>query len=98
MLPLMLSLCWLGLGMLIGALANAAKLRPAAWARRGWMVVLGIGALVALLGGWLGAALLGLAFVWPIAVWYAVSSFSLLPRLIAWWSTRRRAYRQPRPI
>ncbi|HLI91902.1 MAG TPA: hypothetical protein VKV37_24655 [Ktedonobacteraceae bacterium] len=98
MLPLMLSLCWLGLGMLIGALANAAKLRPAAWARRGWMVVLGIGALVALLGGWLGAALLGLTFAWPTAVWCAVLGVALLPRLIAWWGARRRAYRRPRPI
>ncbi len=58
----------------------------------------GIGALVALLGGWLGAALLGLTFAWPTAVWCAVLGVALLPRLIAWWGARRRAYRRPRPI
>jgi uncharacterized membrane protein YeaQ/YmgE (transglycosylase-associated protein family) len=98
MLPLILSLCWLVLGMLIGALANAAKLRPDAWTRRGWMAMLGIGALVALIGGWLGALLLGLTFAWPTAVWCAVLGVALLPRLIARWGVWRRAYRHPQAM
>jgi uncharacterized membrane protein YeaQ/YmgE (transglycosylase-associated protein family) len=98
MMPLILSLCWVVLGLLIGALANAAKLRPAVWARRGWLAMLGLGALVALLGGWLGAALLGLTFAWPTAIWCAVLGVALLPRLIVWWSARRRAYRRPQTM
>ena len=43
---LILSLFWLLIGLLIGALANAAKLRPAAWDRGGRLGMLGLGALV----------------------------------------------------
>ena len=49
---LLLSLFWVLLGLLIGALANAAKLRPAAWVRGGRLGMLGLGALVAVLRGW----------------------------------------------
>ncbi len=51
---LLLSLFWVLLGLLIGALANVAKLRPAAWVRGGRLGMLGLGALIAVLGGWLG--------------------------------------------
>lgn len=47
---LILSLLWIVLGLFIGALANAAKLRPAAWSRGGHLGMLGLGALVAVLG------------------------------------------------
>ena len=85
---LILSLFWLLLGLLIGALANAAKLRPAAWVRGGRMAMLGLGALVALLGGWLGTWLLGSLFATASAIWIAVLGVALLPRLITWCYTR----------
>ena len=81
---LILSLFWLLIGLLIGALANAAKLRPAAWVRGGRMGMLGLGALVALLGGWLGTWLLGTLFATATAIWIAVLGVALLPRLITW--------------
>ncbi len=83
---LILSLFWLLLGLLIGALANAAKLRPTAWARGGRLSLLGLGALVALLGGWLGTLLLGTLFATATAIWIAVLGVALLPRLITWCS------------
>jgi hypothetical protein len=81
---LLLSLFWVLLGLLIGALANAAKLRPAAWVRGGWLGMLGLGALVAVLGGWLGTWVLGTLFATATALWIAVLGVALLPRLITW--------------
>ena len=81
---LILSLFWLLIGLLIGALANAAKLRPVAWVRGGRLRMLGLGALVALLGGWLGTLLLGTLFATASATWIAVLGVALLPRLITW--------------
>ena len=81
---LILSLLWVLLGLLIGALANAAKLRPTAWARGGRLGMLGLGALVALLGGWLGTWELGPLFATATALWVAVLGVALLPRLITW--------------
>ena len=81
---LILSLFWLLLGLLIGALANAAKLRPAAWVRGGRLGMLGLGTLVAVLGGWLGTWVLGTLFATATALWIAVLGVALLPRLITW--------------
>jgi hypothetical protein len=81
---LLLSLFWVLLGLLIGALANAAKLRPAAWVRGGRLGMLGLGALVAVLGGWLGTWVLGTLFATATALWIAVLGVALLPRLITW--------------
>jgi len=79
---LILSLVWVVLGLLIGALANAAKLRPAAWGRGGWFAMIGLGALAALLGGWLGTWVLGALFATATALWIAVLGVALLPRLV----------------
>ena len=79
---LILSLLWVVLGLLIGALANAARLRPATWGRRGWLVMLGLGTLAALLGGWLGTWVFGALFATAMALWVAVVGVALLPRLI----------------
>ena len=79
---LILSLFWLLIGLLIGALANAAGLRPAAWVRGGRLGMLVLGALVALLGGWLGTWLFGALFATATAIWVAVLGVALLPRLI----------------
>jgi uncharacterized membrane protein YeaQ/YmgE (transglycosylase-associated protein family) len=69
---LLLSLFWLLLGLLIGALSLAARLRPAHWGRRGWLILLGVGALAALLGGWLGTLLYSRLFGTPTALWFAI--------------------------
>lgn len=81
---LILSLLWVVLGLLIGALANAAKLRPATWVHGRWLGMLGLGALTALLGGWLGTWVLGTLFATATALWIAVLGVALLPRLIIW--------------
>jgi uncharacterized membrane protein YeaQ/YmgE (transglycosylase-associated protein family) len=79
---LILSLLWLVLGLLIGALANGAKLRPAMWGGRGWLAMLGLGAFAALLGGWLGTWVFGALFATANALWIAVLGVALLPRLV----------------
>ena len=83
-----LSLVWLVLGLLMAALALAARLRPASWGRRGWLMLLGVGALAALLGGWLGALLLGRLFGTPAALWVAILAVCL-----SWLVERLRASR-----
>jgi hypothetical protein len=77
----LLSLIWLALGVAVGALALAARLRPASWGRRGWLMLPGLGALSALLGGWLGMLLLSKLFGTPAALWVAVLAV-FLPWLI----------------
>jgi uncharacterized membrane protein YeaQ/YmgE (transglycosylase-associated protein family) len=84
---LMLSLFWLLVGLLIGTLANAAKLRPA-WVRGGRVGMLGLGALVALLGGWLGTLLLGTLFATATAIWITVLGVALLPWPLTWLRSR----------
>ncbi len=81
---LLLSLIWLFIGLLIGALANEAKLRPLGWVRSGWLCMLGLGALATLLGGWLGTLVFGTLFATATAIWLAVLGVALLPRLIVW--------------
>lgn len=89
---LILSLFWLLIGLLIGALANAAKLRPAAWGSRGRLGMLGLGVLAALLGGWLGTWVFSALFATATAIWIAVLGVALLPRLITWCTTRLRPH------
>ncbi len=74
---LALSLFWFALGILIGALANAARLRPSSWDRQGWLLMLGVGALAALLGGWLGVLLLERNVATAMALWVAVFGVTL---------------------
>ncbi len=76
---LLLSLIWVVIGLLLGALACGAKLRPASWGKRGWLVMLGIGMMSALLGGWLGAWLFGPQFATVAALWVGVVGV-VLPR------------------
>ena len=89
---LILSLFWLLIGLFIGALAIAARLRPATWVRGGRLAMLGLGALAAFLGGWLGTWLFGTLFATATAVWVAVLGVVFLPRLItkydAWLHSR----------
>ena len=78
---LLLSLLWLVIGVLLGALANGARLRPALWGKRGWLIMLGVGLVSALIGGWLGAWLFGLQYGTVTALWVGVLCVGLLPRL-----------------
>lgn len=75
---LFLSLLWLLMGLLIGLMANAARLRPALWR---WWWIPGIGGIMALCGGWLGVLLLGRYFATAMALWIAVISVVLFPFL-----------------
>jgi uncharacterized membrane protein YeaQ/YmgE (transglycosylase-associated protein family) len=79
---LILSLVWLAIGLLIGALANAARLRLPLWGRRGWLLMPGIGMLAALLGGWLGALLLSRYFGTATALWVAVAVVVAAPWVV----------------
>jgi multisubunit Na+/H+ antiporter MnhB subunit len=78
---LTLSLSWLLSGILIGLLAYAAKWRPMHWGRYSWLKLSAVGALIALLVGWLGLLLLGKAFATPTALWVAVLGVVFLPKM-----------------
>ena len=93
---LILSFFWLLVGVLIGILANAAKLRPV-WIRGGRMGMLGFGALVALLGGWVGTLLFGTLFATATAIWITVLGVALLPRLSGWYNAWLRSRSSPTP-
>lgn len=67
-----LMLIWAGLGLLAGALALAARLKPASWNRHGRLGLLAIGLGAAMLGGLLGFWLTGRLFSPASALWLAV--------------------------
>jgi uncharacterized membrane protein len=75
-----LVLTWALLGLLVGALALAARLKPASWGGRGWLWLLALGLGSSLLGGLLGFWLLGRLFSSAAALWIAVLILCL-PRL-----------------
>lgn len=77
-----LALLWLGLGAVVGLIANAANLRPASWRTFGWMRMAVLGALVAFFGGWLGVLLLGRPFATMVALWIAVIGVVGIPKLL----------------
>jgi len=72
MSTLYLALTWAALGIIVGALALGARLKPVAWGRAGrlWLLLLGLGA--SLLGGLLGFWLFGRLFSAAVALWWAV--------------------------
>jgi hypothetical protein len=67
-----LFLTWGLLGIIIGALALAARLKPITWGRSGWPWLLLLGLAAALLGGLLGFWLVGRLFSAAAALWLAV--------------------------
>ena len=75
---LILSLIWLGLGVVIGGVALAARLAPARWGRPGWLGVLALGAIAALAGGWLGSTLLDRIEASLVAVWVSILAVSVV--------------------
>lgn len=76
---MLLSLVWLGLGLLIGLLACVA--RKSVMTSTQWLFVMGVGAVVALVGGWLGVWLLGRYFSTPMALWLAIVGSVMLSRI-----------------
>lgn len=83
-----LILTWALLGILAGALALAARLKPASWSGRGWLWLLALGLCSSLLGGLLGFWLLGRLFSNAAALWIAILVLCL-PRLVDALYTRR---------
>jgi hypothetical protein len=67
---------WIVFGLLVGALALAARFKPASWNTYGWPQMLALGAGSALLGGLLGFWLAGRLFSTPVALWLAVLATS----------------------
>src|SRR5262249_36191911 len=86
-----LSLLWLLLGSLLSALALGARLQPAYWGPRGWLVLLGIGAAAGVLGGWIGALVLGRLNGTATALWVAALAVVAAP----WLTTRLRQRMAP---
>jgi uncharacterized membrane protein YeaQ/YmgE (transglycosylase-associated protein family) len=78
-----LSLLWLLVGLVVGSLGLAARLRPAAWTRYGWLRVLALGAVAGLLGGWLGTFFFGRYFGTPTALWVAVVAVAMAPLVVS---------------
>ncbi len=76
---LLLIALWIVIGVLAGALANGAKVRPLAWGQRGWLYMLSIGVGSALLGGWVATLLLGPQFATVMALWVAVVGAVVFP-------------------
>lgn len=81
---LQLSVVWVMVGLIVGALANGARLRPAAWGRRGWAWMLGLSAAAGLVGGWLGALVYGRYFGVAMALWVAVLVVAAGPHALTW--------------
>ncbi|MGO8951131.1 MAG: hypothetical protein ACLQUY_26455 [Ktedonobacterales bacterium] len=84
---LALSLLWIVLGGLIGSLALAGQLRLAKPERYGWAILVLLGALAGLAGGWLGTLIYGRFFGTATAAWVAVAAVVLIP----WTLNRRRS-------
>jgi len=79
---LVLALVWVVVGLVVGALALGAGLRPRTWGQRGWLGMLGVGVAAALVGGVLGSLLFGRFFSTAVALWISVVAVALAPRLV----------------
>ncbi len=81
---LTLSLIWLALGGLLGAVSALARWTPRRWAGssawRRWLAVVALGAGLALVGGWLSALLFDHLFATLVAVWVCVAALGALGR------------------
>ena len=81
-----LSLFWIILGVVLGALVNGARWGLRARGFAGWRATvgtLGIGAAGALLFGWLGVFVFGRIFGTPMALWGGILAAVLMPWLLA---------------
>lgn len=81
-----LSLFWIILGVVLGALANGARWGLSARGFAGWpatLGTLGIGSVGAVLVGWLGVFVFGRPFGTPAALWGGILAAVLVPWLLA---------------
>jgi hypothetical protein len=69
---LTLSLIWLGLGVVVGLAALAAQLAPPRWGSWRWLALPALGAVAALVGGWLGELLFDRVQASLVAVWVCI--------------------------
>lgn len=79
----LLALLWLGLGVIIGLIANTANLQPPSWRTFGLIRMAAVGALTAFCGGWSGILLLGRPFATVMALWIAVVGVVCIPWLLS---------------
>jgi len=89
-----LALIWIGIGLIAGLLAHAAKLGFAARGMAGRSALLwtlALGAVAALLGALLVTLLLGRLFGTPTAIWVSILAVVLVP----WIWQRARSERAP---
>ena len=78
---LLVWLAWVVCGAVIGLIAAAAHITPAAWSAPWRLALLGAGA--ALVGGWLGTLVWGSIFATSAALWVAVVGVVVVPRVWA---------------
>ena len=83
---LSLSILWVVLGLAIGLLAVAAGLGPTRSGPNNWRILLVIGVLAGLAGGWLGTLLFGRFFGTATSAWIAVLAVVVIP-----WAAGRRS-------
>jgi hypothetical protein len=83
-----LSILWVLLGLLVGAFGIAARRGPGRSHQAGpynWRIILLIGTLAGLAGGWLGTLLFGRFFGTATSAWIATLAVVVIP-----WAARRR--------
>ena len=88
---LQLALFWMILGVVFGALAQAARLGFSArgmGGANGWLATLAVGVVLSLVGGLLGTQLLGRLFGTPTALWVGILGVVVAPWL---WARYRRS-------
>ena len=81
---------WIVLGLIAGAIAKAIK--PGEQGG-GWFATLLLGVLGAIVGGWLGSAIVGVgvAEFWSISTWVLAIAGSLIVLVIWGFITRKKA-------
>ncbi len=67
---IVLLLFWAALGLLVAVVVRGARAWPAAFAAPRWRILLAGGALLGLLGGWLGSLAFGRFYGAPTALWF----------------------------
>jgi hypothetical protein len=86
---LLLIVLWLCIGIVVGFIASLAHVLPASWQTRSKfrLQMLGLGAVSAFCGGWLGILLFGRPFTVVMSLWIAVLGVICIP----WLTTLKKA-------